>query len=135
VCRVKPAEIDQQTHHTLVETVSGWPHAGVHDLTDIERGGCHPILRSRFVRVNGALFRGLREFRWKRPPWHAGTERLGDRQPRAEAVLMETIAGPCPAEPGVAASLNVRQTLLRCKSSGRILRMLADVFAESELRL
>src|SRR6185312_2849672 len=73
------------------------------------------------------------QFSRRLAPWRAGAERLGHRMPRANAVLVETIAGPGAAEPGVPAPLDVAEAFLGGESGLIILRMLADVFAESQL--
>src|SRR4051812_48475205 len=86
-------------------------------------------------RVCASLLRGFREFGRRLPPWHDRSQRFGDSKPGSQSVLVEAIAGPCAAEPGVALALNLVEALLRGKGSGVVLRMLDPVFAEGQCRI
>ena len=59
-------------------------------------------------------------------------ERFGDREARAQAVLVKAVAGPGAAEPGVPPALDFVEALLRRKGRRVVLRMLAEVAAEGE---
>src|SRR5476651_137462 len=77
-------EIDQKAHDAIAEAMTDRLQARMHHLAKIER------------RQLG---------RWL-PPRRHGAERLRNREPGPQSVLMEAISGPGAAKPGVPASLN-----------------------------
>src|ERR1700746_588599 len=77
-----------------------------------------------------ALLCGLCKLGRRLAPGRIGAERFGDGNARAQAVLMKTISGPGAAKPGVTASLDVGELLLRRKRRAVILWVLAHEFAE-----
>ena len=60
---------------------------------------------------------------------------LGDREARAQSVLMEAISGPRAAEPGMAPPLDLAKAFLGGKGLGVVLRMFAPVLAEGQRRI
>src|SRR5665213_2064074 len=104
----------------------------MHDVAEIKRGrGAFGIVRfGRFTQHSS--LRSLRQFQRRFAPGGACAERLGDREPGAQAVLVEAIASPGAAEPSVTFALNVAEMLLRGKGSGVILGMFAQILAECQ---
>jgi len=60
----------------------------------------------------------FRQFGQRLAPWRDRAERFGDRKARAQSVLVESVAGPRAAEPGMSLALNFGQALLAGKGGG-----------------
>src|SRR4051812_42698147 len=70
---------------------------------------------------------------WRRlSPRRHRAKRLGNREARAQAVFVESISGPCAAEPGMPLALNLGKAFLRSKGGGVVLRVFDLVFAEGQ---
>src|SRR2546423_1389919 len=83
----------------------------------------------------GMLLGSLRQFGGRGAPWYRGSQRLRYSQTGTQAVLVKAVAGPGAAEPGVAPPLDVAEALLCCERRGVVLRMIAHIAAEHQVRI
>ncbi len=121
-------------------------HALVHDAAVVEDGGrLGRRAMGRHIRAGPARacpwfpfgsFRRLetRQRRAGLAPGNDAAQRFGRREPRGQAVLVETIARPGAGEEGVVVALHRLQLRLCQHGAGAELRVVIAEFAEGEVR-
>ena len=135
---LEAVEIDQQAHDAIAEAMADRLQACMHHFAEIKRGrGVFGVAIGLGFGgwLSASLLRGLCQFGRRCAPRHGRAERLGDRKPGPQSVLVKAVSGPGAAEPGVTPALNLGQLLLGGESRGVILRMIAGIFAERQRRI